>query len=190
MNILTQMNRPFVLSGIAVGGLGLLIACSSSVTAPGAGSGGSIDQDCYDECIAKGSAPDVCEKYCSDTKGTGGKGTGGKSSSGTTSSGTGGAGGEGGMFDPDIQKPCVMCWEDEAENGVCAEQWWACEASLACRVLRDCPWQCKDASCVAECDSVVPDGVPLLTALVECIVCNQGPCYDECVGSSYPHYCD
>jgi hypothetical protein len=149
------------------------------------GTGGSkTGPECYDDCIQKGETPENCADYCSG-KGTGGSGAASSGSGGTTtSSGTGG-------IDPESNKPCVQCWYDEDEtNGACTAEAMACQYSLACTQLQWCPVICEKDGCIEQCNAIIPTGVADLTALVQCAVCNGGPCADECQDSVFLYYCE
>ncbi|MBW2454860.1 MAG: hypothetical protein JRI68_10130 [Deltaproteobacteria bacterium] len=149
------------------------------------GTGGSqTNPECYADCIEKGETPENCVYYCSE-KGTGGSGAASSGSGGTTtSSGTGGV-------DPESNKPCIQCWYDEDQtNGACTAEAMACEYSLACTQLQWCPLLCDKTGCIEECNAIIPTGVADLTALVQCAVCNGGPCADECQDSVFLYYCE
>ena len=86
-------------------------------------------------------------------------------------------------------KNCITCWEEQAESGICAEQLEACQDSLACTQLQWCPVLCERGDCVTECNEIIPTGVPILTALVQCMACGNGPCSNECEDSILLAYC-
>ena len=196
----------------------LIAACGSEVTAPDQGKGGAktdsgcydaciakgsspeacqgacaLDGDCYDACIAKGEPVDVCAAYCSGGVGGKGSGTGGKTgvggsgAAGSSSSGSGAAGG----FDVEVEKSCVSCWYDETvTGGACQAEATACQQSLACTQLQWCPSFCGKPGCLDECNAIIPSGVAPLTALVQCVACDGGPCAEACNGSVMLQYCN
>ncbi len=194
------MKRSYLIYGLAIGTLAIG-ACSSEVLWDKGGSTsapGEVDQECYDACIAKGASPEECAFYCSDPKGTTGKTPGSTSNPGTGTSsggtvGTGGAGagtGTGGKLDPEVEKPCVQCWYDESQmTGVCVDEAKACEQSLACSQLQWCPMLCGKPDCIQECNEIIPSGVAPLSALVQCMACEDGPCAEECQDSVMLSYC-
>lgn len=157
-------------------------ACGSEVNV----GGGGLDQNCYDECIAGGRGDEACTEACTTSEsGSGANGTG---ASGTGASGAGGDGAGG--LDPDlVERNCFECLEDNAS--ACPAQHAACADDLACTLLKKCPFECfDDEQCIQQCKQVVPDGVPLVTELVECMVCNGPPCFEDCVDSVvYEAYC-
>jgi len=168
-------------------------ACGSDVLTdkPAGGDGSDVDLKCYDDCIAKGVSAADCTAYCSGAEDDDGKGTskGGASGSGGAA-GTAGDGTGAGEIDPEAEKTCIQCWYDEAQvNGTCATEAEACEESLACTQLQWCPFICEQPNCVEECNEVIPMGVEPLTALVQCMACDGGPCASECQASVMLAYC-
>ena len=99
----------------------------------------------------------------------------------TSGSGSGG-------IDPDIEKPCIECMYSQ-QAPACEQQATACEQDLACQQLQWCPTLCGKDGCFEECNEVIPDGVAPLSALVQCAVCDAGPCAQECVGSVLLGFC-
>ena len=88
-------------------------------------------------------------------------------------------------------KSCIECWYDEEQNeGACRAESNACEESLACTQLQWCPSLCDQDNCIENCNDVIPTGVPILTALVQCMACNEGPCAESCADSDMLAYCD
>jgi hypothetical protein len=191
------MNRSLFWWSLTLGAL-TVSACGSDVTSPtdvATGGASGVDPKCYDACIAKGESPADCTASCADTKGDGGKTTssGTSTSTSTTSSGTGGTGSSSSSsgIDPEVEKPCVQCWYDEADNGgPCEAEATACTYSLACTQLQWCPTMCEKPGCFEECNAIIPTGVAPLAALVQCSACNGGPCADECQGSVMLAYCN
>jgi len=204
------MNRSRWVWTLGLGALTML-ACSSDVWGPAADKG--TDEDCYDSCVAKGESPDLCSSYCSaDSKSCyddcvakgvpptdctavcaaweGGTkpGVGGTAGSGA-SSGIGGSSSS--PIDPELEKTCVECWYDVSQTGeACEDEAKACDQSLACTQLQWCPLICAKPDCWQECNEVIPTGVAPLTALVQCVACDDGPCAEECQDSVMLGYCN
>lgn len=152
-----------------------------------------VDEKCYDACLNKGVPSDDCEAYCSagaGKDGAGAAGTGsGKGTGAAGNSGTGGFGASG--VDPVEEKSCIECWYDESEEtGQCSDEAKACQASLACTQLQWCPVLCEKPGCWEECNEIIPSGVEPLRDLVECMVCDGGPCAEECADSVMLSYCE
>jgi hypothetical protein len=188
------MKVAFAFSAAIIGALALA-ACGSDVKSnKGAGGGATLDAECYDSCVAKGEAPALCTAFCSEGKG--GDDGKGKTSSGTSSASggsgsVGGGGTAGGPVDVELEKSCIGCWYDEAQaTGVCGAEAKACEDSLACTQLQWCPLLCEKDDCIEECNVIIPTGVAPLTALVQCMACDGGPCAGACQGSVMLSYCD
>ena len=88
-------------------------------------------------------------------------------------------------------KGCVQCWYDERiTGGACQAEVAACEASLACTQLQWCPSLCDREDCVDECNDIIPSGVPILQAVIQCLACDDGPCTEACVDTPMETYCD
>ncbi len=198
-------------------GFVVLAACGSSVSAPGSDPGGTggtgtggagltsssssssssttVDKDCYDDCVAKGKPGDYCEDICSGGSSTSSSGST-TSSSGTGSTGSSSSGGTGSTgttttttYDPGQEKTCLQCWNEQAA-GQCSAVYKACENSLACTQLSTCHFACKGTpECFAECNTIIPSGVAPLTAVVQCMACNNGPCSVPCQTSILLGYC-
>ena len=158
-------------------------ACESDVTSAAGGAGGAssgssnLDQDCFDACVAKGESAEVCTDACSDDT---------TSSSGKTT--TDASTGVGGGVDVELEKACFSCWDS---TGACAVEHDACDKSLACLELRNCPFTCgSKPGCVDACNEIIPTGVEPLTALAQCMICNDGPCATECADSIMRAYCE
>jgi hypothetical protein len=178
---------------LSLGAILIAAACGSSVTttetgpaaggaAASGGGGKQVDQDCYDACVGKGIGEAECTELCSSSS----SGKGGDGAGMTTS----GSSGSGGYIDPDLEKACFECWYDVGDD-FCTEELETCEKSLACGQLRDCPFACKGTpECIGDCQEIIPTGVAPLTALVQCMACNNGPCADECAGAVTLVYCD
>ncbi len=146
----------------------------------GTGGGGSV-LECYDACIEKGAPPEVCKEACDNPPGTGGTGFGG--------TGTAGEGSEGGKIDPVVEKPCVQCLSDQ--GATCGDEVKTCEQSLACQQLQWCPILCGKASCIDECNEIIPTGVKPLADLVQCAACGaSAPCATECASALLLDYCE
>ncbi len=179
------------------GGLGLsfmLSACGAEVTVSSpegsttGGAAGKVDQRCYLECIDRGGTRSECADECW----VGEDGTDDGWSSGGSPSGT--SGGEaqssaaGGATDGMAERNCYECLKKNAH--LCAEQYEACEESLACTMLSKCPYECLgDPDCIADCNNIIPKGVQTLSKLVGCMICGGGPCEIDCVGSVLNEYC-
>ncbi len=181
-------------SAIAGVGFALMVGCVTDEE-PALDDDGEYDQGCYDACIAKGAEVAECEAAC--TKPQGDKPEGDKPEGSVKPEVDGGDPGDGGGegvvegLDPEVEKPCIQCWYDEAESGgTCEDEAKACEASLACTQLQWCPTLCGKPECFDECNAVIPSGVEALTALARCAVCDDGPCADECEDSLMRRYCD
>ena len=167
-------------------------ACASEVNLQDASGSSStagdpvIDQDCFERCIAQGGAEKGCSARCT-TPGPSGSG-GSNSTSNATSSGAG-QGGDEGVQQAMVERQCFQCLEENA--AACPSEHTACENDLACSVLKKCPFEClDDENCIQQCKAIVPDGVPLVTKLIECMVCKGPPCQDACLGSiMHKAYC-
>ncbi len=157
----------------------------------GGNSGTTVDPECHEACVAKGVDSDECDAYCSKSADKGGASSGTKSGSAgaTTSAGPGATGATTGGLDVEGEKTCIECWEEQSA-GSCAAPYEACEESLACVQLRNCPFSCiGKESCLEECNEIIPSGVPPLSALVQCMMCGAGVCAAPCAGSIYQAYC-
>lgn len=173
--------------------LGLSIAaCGGSVQSASGGAGGAnVDQECFEACVDKGLSTAECNDWCDKGSSASGKGatTSTATTGGTTGSGTTTTSG-GGKLDPELEKSCIDCWYDEsASTGQCAEQAAICEADLACQQLQWCPLLCEGENCFEECNEIIPSGVEPLSALVQCMACDGGPCAQACAGSLMLQYC-
>ncbi|MBW2452890.1 MAG: hypothetical protein JRI68_00170 [Deltaproteobacteria bacterium] len=175
--------------GVAAG------ACGADVTQGGTGgetttsstssSSGHVDPDCYEECIANGGTQADCEVRCWEDDGTGGSSSSG-TSSGTGGGGTGGTGG----LDHQAERDCYECMT-EAQSDACSTEWEECDADLACSMLLICPYECYgDPTCIDQCHEIIPTGVELITTLVQCMVCGDGPCAVDCENTTWQQYCD
>ncbi len=182
--------------GTSAGGNG-----TGGTTVTSSSSSSTVDPGCYEDCLKKGKPANYCADYCSGGSSTSSSGKGGSttSSSGTGSTGSSGSSSGTGStgttsttttFDPGQEKTCMQCWNDQAA-GQCSAQYKACQNSLACTQLSTCPFACKGTpECFAECNKIIPTGVAPLTALVQCIACNNGPCSVECQSSILLAYCN
>ena len=170
--------------------LQLAIACGSDVSnEDGAPDGAeAVDPACFEACVAKGEAPESCNEWCA-TDGDKGEGKGEDDDDTPPVPGPG----PGPDPDPDpddLDKECVECWYDLAEDGGCEDEAEACEDDLACQQLTWCPFLCDEPDCLDECNEVIPTGVEPLTALVQCMACDDAPCADACAGSVHLGYCE
>ena len=197
---------------IAVGfGSLLALACGSDVSlvgnGNGSGSGGTstVDESCYERCIDIGGTPTECTAECSsagsstldercydecmDDGGSSTECTEACTVSSSSGSGANGSSG-GGNFDPELtERFCFECLEQNAS--ACPSEYEACADDLACTVLKKCPFEClDDEECIQQCNTIVPSGVPLLTELIECMVCNGPPCLADCADSIMFDYCE
>lgn len=157
------------------------LACSAADVSPL--NPGELDRSCFDACVDKGEEPDDCRAICTvpDDK---------KGSKSTSDAGIA-LGEDAGLdekLDPTIEKPCIECWYEDA--AACVDQAKACEASLACNQLQWCPSLCGKPDCVDECNEIIPTGVAPLADLVQCAVCDDGPCAQACEDSVMLSYCD
>ena len=181
---------------LAIAGLGLLAvpsACGSDVTEGGTGdtttstssSGGYVDPDCYQDCLAKGGTEADCADRCWKDDGTGGGSS--SSTSSSTSSGTGGTDG----LNKETERDYYECMaKAEKYDGACTAEWKACNDSLACHMLLLCPYECYgDPDCIDQCHEIIPTGVELVTALIQCMVCDDGPCAGDCQNTTWQQYC-
>ena len=192
------MRGLFVTSALALGLLVNTGACDSSVlvdtgnpSAPGSG-GGKIDERCYERCVSKGGSEMDCTEECGVPDDGFGSGDPGETTSG---GGTGkGVPGDPGeeeeeKFDGGVERDCYECMKKNAL--ACDDEYEACEESLACTMLSQCPYECfGDSECIEECNSIIPSGVETLTALVQCMICEGGPCASDCDGSILGSYCE
>lgn len=164
-------------------GIAVVVACGSDVSqseGSGGAGGSTVDPGCFQACVDKGVSEEECNAACTedDTK---------TSSKSSTQTSTGSAGGG---VDELYEKSCYVCMEENAGD-TCGEELKACEASLACLQLRDCPFTCGEKpGCIEECNEIIPTGVAALTALVQCMSCGVGPCSDECSESLTQAYCE
>lgn len=98
---------------------------------------------------------------------------------------------EGGRDDPkggEGIRACFECWKQTPE--ACERPVAECWDSLACTQLMDCPAACEfSPDCVAECNEIIPSGVETLTAAVQCMVCDDGPCAADCGNDWIQSYC-
>ena len=177
----------------------LASACGAEVTVAtgstgdngrGASSGG-VDQRCYEACLRAGGTQEECTDACWDPGAAGSSSSGSKTTSGGSSgSGSGSTTDPADPTDEELsERYCYMCMKENA--GSCAEEHAACQADLACKVLSSCPFNCTgDTDCIEQCKDIVPKGVEKLSALVQCMICDNGPCQIDCIGSSMLTYCE
>jgi hypothetical protein len=98
---------------------------------------------------------------------------------------------EDGEFEDEFgsQRECMECIFGD-EDDTCLDAWEACETDLACIQLFDCPFECGwTESCIDECNTIIPSGVPGVSRVYECMACAQGPCADRCPGAAIQAYC-
>ncbi len=148
-----------------------------------------LDEDCFDGCVAKGVDRADCLAICADPEKQ--KQPVDKPSPDASVDTGRDAGDVPDAGDDKIvverEKSCVECLETTV---TCASEAAACARSLACQQLQWCPSICGKPGCIAECDRVIPTGVPLLSALVQCAACGSGPCTTACADTEIrAHYC-
>lgn len=174
-------------NNVVVGGACILglVACGSSITVengnggsgagasgPGSGNGSSG--------VGASSAAGPGSGDSSGPSGVG-PGSGVGHSGAATSTGTGG-----GL--PPPSEACGVCIESMIEQGACTFQFDQCVNDLACGLLLNCYQQCGvSGACIAQCNSIVPSGVPLMTLLMQCVACTT--CAQVCAGSSLSQFC-
>ena len=62
-----------------------------------------------------------------------------------------------------------------AVNGVCSDEFSACDNSDACKTFAQCIGSCSDQACYDGCASQTPDGASVFEAYVNCIFVDTCP---------------
>jgi hypothetical protein len=168
---------------------GTQAACNCpGTTAPGA-----------QACKGDGTGFDACN--CAGTTGSGGTTTTGTntttSGSPTTTSGqpptssgpTSGAGGMNpnqGKCDMGDPSKCYDCWASACAVAFCTDKVNKCNANAECKAIKDCVAKCPpmDGTCYNGCVAPHMTGTTDFFNLLQCEVCNPGPCYGDCNGKS------
>ncbi len=78
---------------------------------------------------------------------------------------------------------CQTCASSQCAAAQCANELATCQGNQACQNLYQCYQSCTVPGCTTVCDGLFPAGVTDLTALLQCLQCNQATCSIDCANN-------
>ncbi|MBW2454788.1 MAG: hypothetical protein JRI68_09765 [Deltaproteobacteria bacterium] len=78
---------------------------------------------------------------------------------------------------------CQTCATSQCAAAQCANEIATCQGNQACQNLYQCYQTCTVPGCYTVCDGLFPAGVTDVTAMLQCLQCNQATCSIDCANN-------